>query len=394
MKKTSTSGIGISIFILVSVFILFIPTRSSAQWVTVNLIDFNGLTYESDYTTNGIAYYDNAVNPSTGPRNGLINGTWEVSNTNLGATQSPSNASGGRFLMYWTDERYTYPGLPAATAPTGIVFSKTYTGLTIGKTYRYSFKYGYLVQTGGSTTGAPSLSILLDGNSVKSLSTPTTTWATTPYVTFIATKTSHTLAISNSATNEAGNDLGLDDILLETNNIVVPLKLLSFTGKVQENGIELNWHTTNEVNVKQHIVQRSNDGIHYTDINVVAAQNQLTDNYYKLTDNAPASGVNYYRLKSVDLDGTYSVSNIVSFKYNAARISVTAYPNPVQDLLNIRGIGAGAVLQLYSMDGRLLVKQSMATRQQLDLTRLTAGSYRLVIYTSNENVFTQTIVKK
>ncbi|RQO29956.1 hypothetical protein DBR32_13660 [Taibaiella sp. KBW10] len=364
--------------------ILIMGLNAQAQsWTTVNLIDFNNLTYESDYATNGIAYYDNAVSPPTGPRNGLINGSWEVSNTNLGATQAPLNAAGGRFLMYWTDNQY------AATAPAGNVFSKTYTGLTIGKTYRYSFRYGFLLQSGNSGTNAPTLSIHLNGSSVASVPTLSTSWAKMTY-TFVATATSHTLSIYNSNTTTDGNDLGLDDILLEVQQSALPVSLLHFEVSQEAGKAILTWSTASEQHNKGFEIERSTNAKDWYPVDFVASQadngNSSTLLDYRFTDGHPLSGINYYRFKQTDIEGTYTYSPIKSLSFtNSATISL--YPNPAADKLSVAGLSGTAHIDIFDLSGKRVLSAEMSNQLPvLNIQAITPGLYVAALSTAEGQV--------
>lgn len=343
-----------------------------SQWTTVNLVNFNSLTYESAYTTNGNSYWANTANPSTGPRNSIINGTWEVSNTNIGATQSPSNASGGRFLMYWSDN------LCSCTSVAGTVWSKTYTGLTIGNQYRYSFKYGYLVIAPGGVLSSPTLSVYRDGVQVQTLPAATTSWQTTSYYTFTATSSTHTISIQNASTVVNGNDFALDDILLETftPGAPMPVTLHSFSGNLMQDGrVRLFWEVSNEDKFNRYEIQHSTNGTDFTDLGNVKAANKSA---YTFFHNTPVPGRNYYRLKLVDMDGKFSFSNIIIVTAAKNDKDVLLFPNPVknQATLSVPGKYMTTPASVYDNTGRK-VMSFIITRSDflLDCSTLQKGVY-------------------
>ncbi|WP_222166747.1 T9SS type A sorting domain-containing protein [Edaphocola aurantiacus] len=381
MKRTLPNLCGIpmsrkwKLFSILTICTLSATADARAQtWNQVDLIDFNSLTYESDYTDNGSAYYENAASPSSGPRNGLINGSWEVSNTNIGATQSPNNASGGRFLMYWTDNLFS------ASASAGVVFSKTYLGLTIGRTYRFSFKYGFLLQTGGSVSGAPTFTILRDGGNSQSVTTATTSWATAT-VTFVATATSHTLAINNAQTAVNGNDFGLDDIKLEVFQAALPITLSYFNAGIGAEGADLQWETRMVKQAKGFEIERSADGKNWNTINVVPVYkaNSNEAERYSYHDPYVAAGSAYYRLKLVDADNSFEYSLVRRIERAVGR-QLNAFPNPVSGELTIAGISEGEEIAVYDITGKTLLQQTATTTQiQVNTTDWNAGWYLLKV---------------
>lgn len=115
----------------------------------------------------------------------------------------------------------------------------------------------------------------------------------------------------------------------------LPLKLLSFKGKRTEDNISLTWSTSHEVNVKHFVVERSSNGVEFSDVATVAARNAAgAVSAYDYADRAPlavkANTRIYYRLRMVDIDGSFSYSGIVAVNPIATANSIFIYPNPVK----------------------------------------------------------------
>jgi hypothetical protein len=115
----------------------------------------------------------------------------------------------------------------------------------------------------------------------------------------------------------------------------LPLKLISFAGKRNTDNISLAWLTANEVNVKQFVVERSNNGVDFSAIGTVAARNVTTaQSQYAYADKEIAALKNnkqiYYRLKMIDIDGTFSYSNVAVINPSASVTRFSTYPNPVK----------------------------------------------------------------
>lgn len=166
--------------------------------------------------------------------------------------------------------------------------------------------------------------------------------------------------------------------------IPVPLSLLSFTAR-QENGIavRLNWKTTEESGVGGFTIERSADGIHFAAIGTMPVNPlPLTVKDYVFTDRNPLKGINYYRLRINDQDGSSKLSNIVNVNI-LAQADLVLYPDPATEILNIKHplLGtAPAQIMIYDISGkqiRQLSSNSAATMISLPVAALPGGSYML-----------------
>lgn len=134
----------------------------------------------------------------------------------------------------------------------------------------------------------------------------------------------------------------------------LPVRLLSFTGEQKNNVHILRWETSSEANSHYFNVERQVQGssAFQTIGRVAAAGNSNEARQYSLTDFRPLLGNNFYRLQMVDLDGSYSYSNIVLLKMLSDKSLLTVFPNPTADLLYIRWSGKlnGKTIQVSILD--------------------------------------------
>ncbi len=91
---------------------------------------------------------------------------------------------------------------------------------------------------------------------------------------------------------------------------VVPLNLLQFTGTVMQQNILLQWQTTEEKNIGAYEIMHSSDGINFLKKVSIPAKN-YNNNYYEWADNTSIEK-NFYRLKIISQDGTFTFSKIIS----------------------------------------------------------------------------------
>ncbi len=173
---------------------------------------------------------------------------------------------------------------------------------------------------------------------------------------------------------------------------VTPVTLLSFTGNATpERMVKLNWKTVNEVNNKQFVVERSANGVQFIVIDSVGGRNLITENNYSTTDKKPFAGLNYYRLKQIDIDGKFTYSNIVAVRIAGNENKIVVLPNPVKDVaaISIRSEeNTMAELQIVDGYGRSVKQFSLQLQvgeqlKTLDIANLSSGTYYIILNTQN-----------
>jgi hypothetical protein len=118
----------------------------------------------------------------------------------------------------------------------------------------------------------------------------------------------------------------------------LPVKLTSFSGEKTEGTSLLKWTTATELNNDHFELQRSNDGLNYTTIGILnGAKNSYTPLTYRFVDAEPFAGINYYRLKQVDVSGKETVSTVITlnFAQQLSKTTISAWPIPASDYLTL-----------------------------------------------------------
>ncbi len=99
---------------------------------------------------------------------------------------------------------------------------------------------------------------------------------------------------------------------------VLPITLKDFYAEPLENEILLKWVVATEKNVAYYLLEKSTDGINFIPLNTIislspaAGDNNLS---YFNYDNNPVKGINYYRLKNVDFDGTVATHKTIAVNF-------------------------------------------------------------------------------
>ncbi len=100
-------------------------------------------------------------------------------------------------------------------------------------------------------------------------------------------------------------------------NVILPIELVEFSASEKNNSVHLKWTTASEKNSDFFVIEKSEDGISFNDIaHVKASKNSNTNKNYTYNDNGRSGIVNYYRLKSIDLDESFKYSETVAVNTN------------------------------------------------------------------------------
>lgn len=182
---------------------------------------------------------------------------------------------------------------------------------------------------------------------------------------------------------------GFSGFIVETSSVVLPLTLLEFNGILQNDNALLNWKTDNEQNTRSFIIERSIDGQNYLSIGNVNAANTNGIQNYSFTDNDIknlGAAIVYYRLKQIDIDGSFVYSQIVALSVGNKSM-VLLYPNPGVNEINIlvsSNKKSQAQLKILDNLGRVVRQQEVNLSVgnnsiSIDIKNLSKGIYNLVI---------------
>jgi hypothetical protein len=228
---------------------------------------------------------------------------------------------------------------------------------------------------------------------------------TNTYVVFSGGSSSFTVTGLNPALTYSffGFEFNSDGVLNAENYRVpnnqpqfpLPVDLVSFTAKLRNNKVALNWVTASEKNNASFAVERSQDGRTFTTVLTRGGKGTTnTRTTYDAVDDKPLAGASYYRLKQVDFDGTAKYSSPVAVT-NLAATEISMYPNPTDDVLNIQigGSTEGVRALVSDLTGRVVLTQVLNSNGQLNLGGLRSGTYLVTVGEGNAKV-TRRIVKK
>lgn len=160
----------------------------------------------------------------------------------------------------------------------------------------------------------------------------------------------------------------------------LPVTLTAFTANKEENSARLEWSTVAESNSDRFEIERSSTGKQWEKIGAVkAALESSALSKYSFIDFGPLDGQNLYRLKMIDMDGTFAYSRIVSLDFkNATPLMV--YPNPASDnvFINSPSEQPIASIELFDQSGKRRT-QGIPADKSINVQNLDSGIYTIRI---------------
>ena len=185
-------------------------------------------------------------------------------------------------------------------------------------------------------------------------------------------------------------------IAMEMNNYQpLPVKMEYFTAeKNGDHSSLLKWATASEIDNAYFEVERSADAATWENLGKVqgagtSAQQQL----YNYTDANALTGVNYYRLKQVDVDGNFTYTNIQEVTFDgvaaAAATTMTMFPNPMSKSgpLTIELSNSNSTISnvtIYNTVGQEVYTGASSNSNTIEINDLTLASGVYVVLVSSE----------
>lgn len=166
----------------------------------------------------------------------------------------------------------------------------------------------------------------------------------------------------------------------------LPVRLVDFLARKQENAALLSWQTAAESNSGRFDVEHTRDGSNWQKIGSIASAGQSdTLRSYRYVHHAPSAGINYYRLKMVDLDGTFGYSEIISLNFKTKAPDVSLYPNPARDRLTVSLSDPGDGYEIVNAFGQVVTRGKLNGRftGQIPVRNLAAGVYHVRVQTGD-----------
>lgn len=176
----------------------------------------------------------------------------------------------------------------------------------------------------------------------------------------------------------------------------LPVTLVAFKATAEGTTTSLSWSTSEESNSDRFDVERSQNGQLWSKIGSVKSNTESkSTKYYNYSDASPVGGKNFYRLKMVDLDETFTYSRIIEVKFeNTSFVS----PNPVKADENLKitltDWSNVKTVKVINTAGKTVFESSNALSTGISTRNLAAGAYVIKIVQNDGTVLTHRFVRQ
>jgi hypothetical protein len=192
------------------------------------------------------------------------------------------------------------------------------------------------------------------------------------------------------------------DSLVSSNhpaNYIAAATLGQLTGGYSSGFVQLQWATSNEVELRHFEVERSTDGVNFRKLGKILAKGDINiRTEYTYLDILADKGSNFYRLVMIDRDGNFSYSKIITIGVEKGISLFVVYPNPFGKKVQVKFNSDApdqATMRIIDNNGKLITTQTdpvvkgenRLTIKNVD--NLPGGIYYLELVTKDKNIRTK-----
>jgi len=180
----------------------------------------------------------------------------------------------------------------------------------------------------------------------------------------------------------------------------LPIKLESFNANLVDCKSDLTWTTSAEENFRKFEVEMSVDGKNFETVGIVNSKGVSGNGSTYKFKHEGKNGSLYYRLKSVDNNGSYSYSDVINVNRDCDKRKISLYPNPAADVLTVDVINSDvsssieAIGVLYNSVGKEVGRYNILNdKNYLDVSKQPSGAYVLKISGNDVNENYQVVIE-
>ena len=190
-----------------------------------------------------------------------------------------------------------------------------------------------------------------------------------------------TTDIDNEVRDASTPDIGADEIFT-----ALPVRIAFFRGQKQTGKNLLEWKANSNSTSVQFVIERSTDGRNFAAAGSLVAYSFTRS--FSFYDNAPAAGINYYRLKMIESDGSSSYSGIVTLAADVKNLDISIRPNYISNGTANLYIQSEKAMQLavnlIDVSGKILLKKMISIpagsgTYPVDVSTLRKGVYYISV---------------
>ncbi len=182
----------------------------------------------------------------------------------------------------------------------------------------------------------------------------------------------------------------------------LPVELGDFSARAQDGKVKLLWNSISEENTAYFEIQRLNTNTYrYESIGYIDAAGYSVDVLEYEFDDVQPQRKNYYRLKMVDLDGTFEYSDQIYVEYRFSKSFIQINPNPNNGEFTILLQSSNtymSTLDIYNLSGQIVwsqTKEFEVGNQEfvVDLSHLPSSTYYYKLYNREESLSGKIVVQ-
>ncbi len=174
----------------------------------------------------------------------------------------------------------------------------------------------------------------------------------------------------------------------------LPLRLIDFSAAAETNYVNVYWQTSYEENIRRFEIEYSTDGVRFSKIGTENPANSLHGAAYVFKHASPVAGDNFYRLKIIENDGSFSYSAIRLLHFGNNQPFISVYPNPADRSVTIKTSLLNSRISIIAADGKTVQSQKLAnTSTSVDVSLLPSGLYTVRVIAASKSSNTFLVVK-
>jgi CshA-type fibril repeat protein len=198
-------------------------------------------------------------------------------------------------------------------------------------------------------------------------------------------------SVQYTVTDSDGN---VSNVATVTLTVPLPIGLLRFDAIKEEGSAKLIWETTNEINCDRFEIESQNGKGEWSKKGIIYSKaNGVATTTYFFYDVKPETGINLYRLRIVDKDGSSTYSPVARLEFNATT-AITLWPNPINDYAFIQGLNTPSKVTIINTSGNIVQQTEQFKGTKLDVSALSGGLYFIKITSPQSAPVTLKFVKQ
>ena len=121
-----------------------------------------------------------------------------------------------------------------------------------------------------------------------------------------------------------------------------------------------------------------------------------SNNDYSYIDNVSTQGTLFYRIKEIDLDNRFEYSSVIALRFdNDVKPGITIFPNPASQSIFITTKNNSEIqlTKIFDSNGKTVLRKE-STENNIDISRLPSGLYRVIVIDKNGDSSSSSFLKK